>query len=84
MFSGLFVNTASCSCLRYQPEREIHNDDDDEEEVDMQEEKTQPEKLTLSKVFCPSDSLPTSISGGIVYVCSSLLGEQWSFSLGWL
>lgn len=78
---GSFVNTASCSCVRYQPDREIHNDED---EVDLQEEKTQAEKMTLSKLLCPPDSDPTPLSGRVVYVCSSLLGEQWSFSLGWL
>lgn len=77
----MFINTTSCSCLRYQPEREIRNDDDEDTQEDK---KKKAEKLTLLKLLCPLDSDPTPISGRIVYVCSSLLGEQWSFSLGWL
>nr|KAF6436420.1 solute carrier family 7 member 3 [Rousettus aegyptiacus] len=56
--------------LRYQPEREIRNDDDEDTQEDK---KKKAEKLTLLKLLCPLDSDPTPISGRIVYVCSSLL-----------
>lgn len=52
-----------------------------EEEVELQEEETlEAEKLTVQALFCPVNSIPTLLSGRIVYVCSSLLGEQWIFS----
>jgi cationic amino acid transporter 3 len=48
-----------------------------EEEVELQEEKTpEEEKLTLQALFCPLIAIPTPLSGRLVYVCSSLLGEQ--------
>ncbi|XP_050998115.1 cationic amino acid transporter 3 [Acomys russatus] len=57
--------------LRYQPDQEIKND---EQEVELQEEETlETEKLTLQALFCPVNSIPTLLSGRIVYVCSSLL-----------
>lgn len=57
----------------------------EENELELQEE-TPPEaeKLTLQRLFCPRNSIPSPLSGQVVYVCSSLLGEQWSFSLGCL
>ena len=52
--------------------------------MELQEEKiTEAEKLTLQGLFCPLNSVPTPLSGQVVYVCSSLVGEQWNFSLGW-
>lgn len=52
-----------------------------EEEVELQEEQIQEaEKLTLQALFCPLSSIPTLLSGQVVYVCSSLLGEQWALS----
>lgn len=70
------------SCLRYQPDQEMRNEDD---EVELQEEKIpEAEKLTLQGLFCPCNSIPTPLSGQVVYMCSSLLGELWNFSLGWL
>ncbi|VTJ77710.1 Hypothetical predicted protein, partial [Marmota monax] len=65
--------------LRYQPDQEMKPG---EEEVELQEEKVpEAEKLTLQALFCPLNSDPTPLSGQVVYVCSSLLGEQWNFSL---
>lgn len=50
-----------------------------EEEVELQEEKTlEAEKLTVQALFCPVSSIPTPLSGRVVYVCSSLLGEHWT------
>lgn len=55
----------------------------EEGEVELQEEKIhEAEKLTLQGLFCPLNSIPTPLSGQVVYVCSSLLGEHWHFSLG--
>ncbi|XP_036754196.2 cationic amino acid transporter 3 isoform X2 [Manis pentadactyla] len=57
--------------LRYQPDQEMRNEDD---EVELQEEKIpEAEKLTLQGLFCPCNSIPTPLSGQVVYVCSSLL-----------
>ncbi|CAO2623532.1 Cationic amino acid transporter 3 [Lemmus lemmus] len=57
--------------LRYQPDQEMKNG---EEEVELQEEKTpEAEKLTVQAVFCPVSSIPTLLSGRVVYVCSSLI-----------
>ncbi|XP_075814173.1 cationic amino acid transporter 3 isoform X1 [Microtus pennsylvanicus] len=57
--------------LRYQPDQEMKND---EEEVELQEEKTlEAEKLTVQALFYPVSSIPTPLSGRVVYVCSSLL-----------
>ncbi|NP_058913.1 cationic amino acid transporter 3 [Rattus norvegicus] len=57
--------------LRYQPDQEMKNG---EEEVELQEERTlEAEKLTVQALFCQVDSIPTLLSGRIVYVCSSLL-----------
>lgn len=57
----------------------------EEDEVELQEEKLpEGEKLTLQGLFCPLSSIPTPLSGQVVYICSSLLGKQWNFSLGWL
>lgn len=54
----------------------------EEDEVELQEEKIpETEKLTLQGLFCPLNSIPTPVSGQVVYVCSSLLGEHWNFSL---
>lgn len=40
----------------------------------MQEEETlEAEKLTVQALFCPVNSIPTLLSGRVVYVCSSLL-----------
>jgi len=55
--------------LRYQPE--LKNEED---EVELQEEKiAEAEKLTLQGLFCPLNSVPTPLSGQVVYVCSSLV-----------
>ncbi|XP_030888452.1 cationic amino acid transporter 3 isoform X2 [Leptonychotes weddellii] len=55
--------------LRYQPE--LKNEED---EVELQEEKiAKAEKLTLQGLFCPLNSVPTPLSGQVVYVCSSLV-----------
>ncbi|GAB1303009.1 Cationic amino acid transporter 3 [Apodemus speciosus] len=55
----------------YQPDQEMKNV---EEEVELQEEETlEAEKLTVQALFCPVNSIPTLLSGRIVYVCSSLL-----------
>ncbi|KAI4554471.1 hypothetical protein MJG53_019770 [Ovis ammon polii x Ovis aries] len=66
--------------LRYQPDREMRNEED---EVELQEEKIpETEKLTLQGLFCPLNSIPTPVSGQVVYVCSSLLVlAQWSIPL---
>ncbi|TKC37494.1 hypothetical protein EI555_005110 [Monodon monoceros] len=57
--------------LRYQPDQEMRNE---EGEVELQEEKIhEAEKLTLQGLFCPLNSIPTPLSGQVVYVCSSLL-----------
>ncbi|XP_055421740.1 cationic amino acid transporter 3 isoform X4 [Bubalus kerabau] len=75
--------------LRYQPDREMRNEED---EVELQEEKIpEAEKLTLQGLFCPLNSIPTPVSGQVVYVCSSLLAlllsvlclvlAQWSIPL---
>uniref|UniRef100_A0A8D1E6V2 Solute carrier family 7 member 3 n=1 Tax=Sus scrofa TaxID=9823 RepID=A0A8D1E6V2_PIG len=57
--------------LRYQPDQEMRNE---EGEVELQEEKIpKAEKLTLQGLFCPLNSIPTPLSGQVVYVCSSLL-----------
>ncbi|EPY77341.1 cationic amino acid transporter 3 [Camelus ferus] len=57
--------------LRYQPDQEMRNV---EGEVELQEEKIpEAEKLTLQGLFCPLNSIPTPLSGQVVYVCSSLL-----------
>ncbi|XP_069896377.1 cationic amino acid transporter 3 [Dipodomys merriami] len=57
--------------LRYQPDQKIKTE---EEEIEIQEEQTsEAEKLTLQDLFCPINSVPTPLSGQIVYVCSSLL-----------
>ncbi|XP_004694518.1 PREDICTED: cationic amino acid transporter 3 isoform X1 [Condylura cristata] len=57
--------------LRYQPDQEMKNGED---EVELQEEKIPgAEKLTLQGLFCPLNSIPTPLSGQVVYVCSSLL-----------
>ncbi|XP_077003176.1 cationic amino acid transporter 3 [Tamandua tetradactyla] len=57
--------------LRYQPDQEMKNEED---EVELQEEKIpEAEKLTLQGLFCPLNSIPTPLSGQVVYVCSSLL-----------
>ncbi|XP_003943129.1 cationic amino acid transporter 3 [Saimiri boliviensis] len=57
--------------LRYQPEQEIKIG----EEMELQEETitTESEKLTLRGLFFPLNSIPTPVSGQVVYVCSSLL-----------
>ncbi|XP_032111768.1 cationic amino acid transporter 3 [Sapajus apella] len=57
--------------LRYQPEQEIKTG----EEMELQEEMitTESEKLTLRGLFFPLNSIPTAVSGQVVYVCSSLL-----------
>ncbi|XP_003471001.2 cationic amino acid transporter 3 [Cavia porcellus] len=57
--------------LRYQPDQAMKMG---EEEVELQEEQIQEaEKLTLQALFCPLSSIPTLLSGQVVYVCSSLL-----------
>ncbi|XP_055461037.1 cationic amino acid transporter 3 [Psammomys obesus] len=58
--------------LRYQPDQEIRNG---EQEVELQEdeETLEAEKLTVQALFCPVNSIPTLLSGRVVYVCSSLL-----------
>uniref|UniRef100_A0A7N9DEJ4 Solute carrier family 7 member 3 n=1 Tax=Macaca fascicularis TaxID=9541 RepID=A0A7N9DEJ4_MACFA len=75
--------------LRYQPDQETKTG----EEVELQEEPitTESEKLTLWGLFCPFNSIPTPLSGQVVYVCSSLLAvlltavclvlAQWSVPL---
>ncbi|XP_007990194.3 cationic amino acid transporter 3 [Chlorocebus sabaeus] len=75
--------------LRYQPDQETKTG----EEVELQEEPitTESEKLTLRGLFCPFNSIPTPLSGQVVYVCSSLLAvlltavclvlAQWSVPL---
>ena len=58
-----------------------------EEEVELQLKTLEEEKLTVQALFCPVSSIPTLLSGRVVYVCSSLLGEQWillSFSFACL
>ncbi|XP_007536020.1 cationic amino acid transporter 3 isoform X1 [Erinaceus europaeus] len=56
--------------LRYQPDQEMKNVD----EVELQEEIIyETETLTLQGLFCPLNSIPTPLSGHVVYVCSSLL-----------
>ncbi|XP_027464228.1 cationic amino acid transporter 3 isoform X2 [Zalophus californianus] len=54
--------------LRYQPE--LKNEED---EVELQEEIAEAEKLSLQGLFCPLNSVPTPLSGQVVYVCSSLV-----------
>ncbi|XP_008853815.1 cationic amino acid transporter 3 [Nannospalax galili] len=57
--------------LRYQPDQEMKTG---EEEMELQEEKTlEAETLTLQALFCPVNSIPSPLSGQVVYVCSSLL-----------
>ncbi|XP_058514193.1 cationic amino acid transporter 3 [Ochotona princeps] len=57
--------------LRYQPDQEVKTGDEEEQ---LQEEKTPTtEKLTLQGLFYPVHSIPTPLSGQIVYVCSSLV-----------
>lgn len=58
--------------LRYQPDPEIRNG---EQEMELQEyeETLEAEKLTVQALFCPVNSIPTLLSGRVVYVCSSLL-----------
>lgn len=57
--------------LRYQPGQETKIEDDD---MEMEEDGgPEGEKLTLQKLFCPLNSIPTPLSGRVVYVCSSLL-----------
>ncbi|XP_032966298.1 cationic amino acid transporter 3 isoform X2 [Rhinolophus ferrumequinum] len=75
--------------LRYQPDPDMKNEED---ELELQEE-TPPEaeKLTLQGLFCPCNSIPSPLSGQVVYVCSSLLAllvsvlclvlAQWSVPL---
>uniref|UniRef100_A0A2K5CWH9 Solute carrier family 7 member 3 n=1 Tax=Aotus nancymaae TaxID=37293 RepID=A0A2K5CWH9_AOTNA len=69
--------------LRYQPEQEIKIG----EEMELQEETitTESEKLTLWGLFFPLNSIPTPVSGQVVYVCSSLLAcwsqELWGVPL---
>uniref|UniRef100_A0A2K5QZ00 Solute carrier family 7 member 3 n=1 Tax=Cebus imitator TaxID=2715852 RepID=A0A2K5QZ00_CEBIM len=69
--------------LRYQPEQEIKTG----EEMELQEEMitTESEKLTLRGLFFPLNSIPTAVSGQVVYVCSSLLaclgGSVWHLVL---
>lgn len=49
----------------------------EEDELALQEEMMpEIEKLTLQALFCPQNLRPTPLSGQVVYVCSSLLGEQ--------
>ncbi|XP_019503574.1 PREDICTED: cationic amino acid transporter 3 isoform X1 [Hipposideros armiger] len=75
--------------LRYQPDLEMKSEEDEEE---FQEERPpQAEKLTLQLLFCPVNSIPSPLSGQVVYVCSSLLAllvsvlclvlAQWSVPL---
>ncbi|XP_021009076.1 cationic amino acid transporter 3 [Mus caroli] len=57
--------------LRYQPDQEMRSV---EKEMELQEEETlEAEKLTVQALFCPVNSIPTLLSGRVVYVCSSLL-----------
>lgn len=56
----------------------------EEDEVELQEKTVEAEKLTLRGLLCPLNSDPTPLSGQVVYVCSSLVGERWKFALGWL
>ncbi|XP_006868590.1 PREDICTED: cationic amino acid transporter 3-like [Chrysochloris asiatica] len=57
--------------LRYQPDQAIKNGED---EVELKGEKTpEAKKLTLKGLFCPFNSIPTVLSGQVVYICSSLL-----------
>ncbi|XP_069320362.1 cationic amino acid transporter 3 [Eulemur rufifrons] len=57
--------------LRYQPDQEMKTEED---EVELQEEMIpEAEKLTLQGLFCPLNSVPTPLSGRVVYVCSALL-----------
>ncbi|XP_055123913.1 cationic amino acid transporter 3 [Symphalangus syndactylus] len=75
--------------LRYQPDQETKTG----EEMELQEEAitTESEKLTLRGLFFPLNSMPTPLSGQVVYVCSSLLAilltalclvlAQWSVPL---
>nr|XP_048273764.1 cationic amino acid transporter 3-like [Myodes glareolus] len=56
--------------LRYQPDQEMKNV---EEEVELQLKTLEEEKLTVQALFCPVSSIPTLLSGRVVYVCSSLL-----------
>ncbi|XP_076775252.1 cationic amino acid transporter 3 isoform X2 [Arvicanthis niloticus] len=61
--------------LRYQPDPEMKNG---EEEVELPEKETiEAEKLTFQALFCPVNSIPTLLSGRVVYVCSSLLDPVW-------
>lgn len=55
-----------------------------EEEMELQEETLEAEKLTVQALFCPVNSIPTLLSGRVVYVCSSLLGEQRIFFFSFL
>ncbi|XP_053435614.1 cationic amino acid transporter 3 isoform X2 [Nycticebus coucang] len=55
--------------LRYQPQKEMKI----EEEVELQEKISEAGKLTLQGLFCPLNSIPTPLSGQVVYVCASLL-----------
>ncbi|XP_004646873.1 cationic amino acid transporter 3 [Octodon degus] len=57
--------------LRYQPDQEKKTG---EEEVELQEEQMpEAEILTLQALFCPLNSIPTPLSGQVVYACSSML-----------
>ncbi|XP_005401691.1 PREDICTED: cationic amino acid transporter 3 [Chinchilla lanigera] len=57
--------------LRYQPDQEMKMG---EEEVELQEEQIpEEERLTLQSLFCPLNSIPTPLSGQVVYACSSLI-----------
>lgn len=70
---------SSFPCLRYQPGQETSIEED---EMELQEETSlETQRLTLEALFCPHHSTPTPLSGQIVYVCSSLLGEQWDLPL---
>ncbi|XP_036894839.1 cationic amino acid transporter 3 [Sturnira hondurensis] len=75
--------------LRYQPGQETRIEED---EMELQEEMThETQKLTLEALFCPHHSMPSPLSGQVVYVCSSLLAmllsvlclvlAQWSVPL---
>uniref|UniRef100_A0A8D0MX96 Solute carrier family 7 member 3 n=1 Tax=Sus scrofa TaxID=9823 RepID=A0A8D0MX96_PIG len=68
--------------LRYQPDQEMRNE---EGEVELQEEKIpKAEKLTLQGLFCPLNSIPTPLSGQVVYlvlIVLCLVLAQWSTPL---
>ncbi|XP_023363807.1 cationic amino acid transporter 3 [Otolemur garnettii] len=56
--------------LRYQPQKDMKIE---EEEVELQEKTPEAGKLTLQGLFSPLNSIPTPLSGQVVYVCASLL-----------